>query len=158
MRYLYFSLLLLIVACGSAVAAIEEHAFENAEQEARYNYLIDVMRCPKCLNANLAGSDAPIAADLRAEIYSQLQEGRSDDEIIAFMKARYGDFIMYRPPLNPGTLVLWFGPLLLLFGGAFILLRMLGSARDSKAETALSVEEQQHLESFLNTDKDQHRS
>src|SRR5687768_9066735 len=96
---------LCLVAHGS-YAAIEELEFASPEDGARYEYLTDVMRCPKCTNANLAGSDAPIAQDLRAEIYKQIQEGRSDEEIIEFMRARYGDFIMYLPPVNTSTLYL----------------------------------------------------
>lgn len=139
-------------------AAIEELEFGSPEEEARYHHLIDVMRCPMCLNANLAGSDAPIAADLRAEIYKQIEEGRSDDEIIAFMRARYGDFIMYRPPLNIGTALLWFGPAVLLVLGFFVLRRLLKSARANNAQASLSIEELQKLNSLLDDSKEQLRS
>jgi cytochrome c-type biogenesis protein CcmH len=149
-----FLMLLLAGRTALAAAPIEELEFASPELEERYDALIDEMRCPMCLNSNLAGSDAPIAADLRAEIFKQLHEGRSDDEIMAFMKARYGDFISYRPPLNPVTSLLWFGPLVLLLAGFWIVRRMLVSSRASATETALSPEELSNLKAALNEDKE----
>lgn len=154
-RSCHLVLALLLLISGSAwAAAIEEHTFTDAEQEARYHTLIDEMRCPMCLNSNLSGSDAPIAADLRAEILDQLQQGRSDDEIIAFMKARYGDFITYRPPLNRGTALLWFGPLVALLAGLVIVRRMLAASRAAAIETSLSPEEVQRLQALLKDSKE----
>lgn len=144
--------LLFLTFATAGMAAIEEYEFADAELEARYHKLIDEMRCPMCLNANLSGSDAPIAADLRAEILKQLEAGRSDREILDFMKARYGDFITYRPPLNAGTALLWFGPLALLLGGFFVLRRIVRTARENPNPDALSLEERQHLDTFLHTD------
>ncbi len=137
-----------------SLAAIDDYSFDTPEQEERFHRLIDEMRCPMCLNANLSGSDAPIAADLRAEILRQVQQGRSDREIMDFMKARYGDFITYRPPLNPGTALLWFGPLALLLAGFIVLRRMLTAARANTADTALSPDEQQRLQHLMNEDKE----
>ncbi len=145
--------LLLAARAALAAAPIEELTFENPELEERYDALIAEMRCPMCLNSNVAGSDAPIAADLRAETFKQLHEGRSDDEIMDFMKARYGDFISYRPPLNSATSLLWFGPLILLLAGFFILRRMLAGNRTA-TETVLSPEELRNLKTLLNEDKD----
>ena len=156
-----FFLMLLLSLCfvaHSGFAAIEELEFSSPEDEARYQDLIDVMRCPMCLNANLAGSDAPIAKDLRTEIYKQIQEGRSDEEIIEFMRARYGDFIMYRPPLNTSTAFLWFGPGVLLVLGFFVLRRLLQTSRSSAAQETLSAEEVQKLNSILDDTKEQTRS
>jgi cytochrome c-type biogenesis protein CcmH len=155
-----FFVTLLLSLCFFAhgsFAAIEELEFASPADEARYKDLIDVMRCPKCLNANLSGSDAPIAADLRAEIYKQIGQGRSDEEIIEFMRARYGDFIMYRPPLNISTAYLWFGPGVLLVLGFFILRRLLLASRSSTAQETLSTEELQKLNSFLDDTKEQTR-
>src|SRR5690606_20477771 len=111
MRNLMAKLILLaLIAAGPLLAAIEERQFDTQEQLERYRQLTDDLRCPLCLNSNLSGSDAPIAADRRQEIYEQIVAGRSDGEIIDFMTERYGDFILYRPPVTPGTYVLWFGP------------------------------------------------
>lgn len=106
----------------TAFAAIETYDFQNDEQRARYQQLTDELRCPKCQNQNLAGSDSQIAADLRRELHRMLLEGKSNDDIISFMRERYGDFVMYRPPLQRNTWLLWFGPmgLLLLVAAIFV--------------------------------------
>jgi cytochrome c-type biogenesis protein CcmH len=144
-----------LLASMSAMTAIEELSFASAEERARYEALVDELRCPKCLNSNLSGSDAPIAADLRAEIYQQINSGNSDDDIIDFMTARYGDFILYRPPLNTGTALLWFGPLALLLAGFVVTRRMLATSAANRNDTGLDAEEQRKLAALLGSDKDQ---
>ena len=139
---------LLLLSLGG-FAAIEELEFSSEQERERYQELIEEMRCPKCLNANLASSDAPIAADLRAEIYKQVSDGRSDEEITAYMTDRYGEFILYRPPLNLGTSVLWFGPLVLLLAGLFIMRRMMSASTAPTGGDMLSPEEQARLDSML---------
>ena len=110
----------LIIACLfsilsiNAYAAIDVYDFDSVQQEAQYRGLIEELRCPKCQNQNLAGSDAPIAQDLKQKTYDMVKEGRSDGEIRAYMQERYGDFITYKPPIRPSTWVLWFFPPLLL--------------------------------------------
>ena len=143
------SLLLLCSVCVfSAQAAIEVYEFDDDSQQQRFNDLSDQLRCPMCLNSNLSGSDAPIAADLRAEIYEQILDGRSNDQIIEFMTQRYGDFINYRPPLNSGTFLLWFGPLFLLLTGLLVVWRMGKNSQTINTED-LSAEEQQKLQAIL---------
>lgn len=139
----------------SALAAIEELSFSSEEERERYETLVEELRCPKCTNSNLAGSDAPIATDLRAEIYQQISNDRSDDEIIEFMTARYGDFILYRPPLNAGTALLWFGPLALLLAGIVVTRRMLKASAANSNDTGLDAEEQRKLAALLGSNKDQ---
>lgn len=108
----------LLMLAAPAVAVIETWDFPDPADEARYQAFIDELRCPKCQNQNLSGSDAPIAKDLRRELALQIQDGRSDQEILQYMLERYGDFILYRPRFTQQTLALWFGPLaLLLVGG-----------------------------------------
>ena len=110
----------LIVACIfsvlsiNAYAAIDVYDFDSVQQEAQYRGLIEELRCPKCQNQNLAGSDAPIAQDLKQKTYDMVKEGRSDGEIRDYMQERYGDFITYKPPIRPSTWILWFFPPLLL--------------------------------------------
>ena len=110
----------LIVACLfsvlsiNAYAAIDVYDFDSVQQEAQYRGLIEELRCPKCQNQNLAGSDAPIAQDLKQKTYDMVKEGRSDGEIRDYMQERYGDFITYKPPIRPSTWILWFFPPLLL--------------------------------------------
>jgi cytochrome c-type biogenesis protein CcmH len=146
---LFLALLLLPVV---SQAAIEEYAFEEEVQEERFKQLTYEMRCPKCLNSNIAGSDAPIAADLRKEVYDQILEGRTDQEILDFMSSRYGDFILYRPRLTAGTLVLWFGPVLLLLGGIIIVRRMMLQSQDAATEAGLTQKEQEELDKLLDRD------
>ncbi|MFC6381303.1 cytochrome c-type biogenesis protein [Psychrobacter glacincola] len=98
----------------NAYAAIDVYDFDSVQQEAQYRGLIEELRCPKCQNQNLAGSDAPIAQDLKQKTYDMIKEGRSDGEIRAYMQERYGDFITYKPPVRPSTWILWFFPPLLL--------------------------------------------
>ena len=95
-------------------AAIDVYGFDSVQQEAQYRGLIEELRCPKCQNQNLAGSDAPIAQDLKQKTYDLVKDGRSDGEIRDYMQERYGDFISYKPPVRPSTWILWFFPPLLL--------------------------------------------
>jgi cytochrome c-type biogenesis protein CcmH len=95
--------------------------FDNQEQEDRFNQLTQELRCLVCQNQNLADSDALLAHDLRAEVHEMLLAGNSNDEIKRFMVERYGDFVLYRPPVQQNTYLLWLAPLALLLIGAFIL-------------------------------------
>lgn len=142
-------LLMVLLLAVPLHAAIEEYGFDSADQEQRFKKLTYELRCPKCLNSNLAGSDAPIAADLRQEIYEQIREGRSNEEIIEFMTSRYGDFMLYRPRLTFATFFLWFGPALLLIAGFLIVRRMMISSQAQPTDTALSPEEEDKLRRIL---------
>ena len=114
----------LLVAVQTANAVIETYDFDTELQRQRYQDFIEELRCPKCQNQNLAGSNSPISADLRRELHRLLLEGKSDTEITDYMVSRYGEFVLYRPPLNKHTLALWIVPagLLLLGGMAVVLL------------------------------------
>jgi cytochrome c-type biogenesis protein CcmH len=108
-----------------AASTVEIHVFEDESLERRYYALIDELRCPKCQNTNLAGSDAPIAHDLRSTVYRLLvEDNRSDDEIRQFLVDRYGDFVLYDPPFNPYTALLWLLPLAALGVGVVTLRRI----------------------------------
>jgi cytochrome c-type biogenesis protein CcmH len=99
----------------------EPMVFETQQQEARFNQLTQELRCLVCQNQNLADSDAQLAHDLRAEVHEMLIAGKTDDEIKQFMVERYGDFVLYRPPVQENTYLLWLAPLVLLLIGAVIL-------------------------------------
>jgi len=103
---------------GAHAQAIEPMPFANHAQELRFQHLTQQLRCPMCQNETLADSNAPIARDLRNQIFQMMQQGRSDDEIKQYLVARYSNFVLYDPPLTSGTWLLWFGPLLILLGGA----------------------------------------
>ena len=109
----------------SAMAATDIYQFETPEQEQRFRVLLDELRCPKCQNQSLADSDAGIAQDMRARVEIMIKEGKSNDEIVDYFVARYGDFVSYRPPVTPTTSILWLAPLLLLGSGAVIIVLLL---------------------------------
>jgi cytochrome c-type biogenesis protein CcmH len=110
----------LLLIPAAPLLAQEPLVFEDAAQEQRYNDLTLELRCLVCQNQNLADSDAPLAQDLRREIYDMMMAGQTDEQIKAFMVDRYGDFVLYRPPVQGNTLALWTLPILLLFGGAVV--------------------------------------
>ncbi|WP_024694075.1 cytochrome c-type biogenesis protein [Pseudomonas syringae] len=149
---------LLIVALaisGLAQAAIEAYNFRDEAERARYSELTRELRCPKCQNQDIADSNAPIAADLRKEIYRMLGEGQSNQQIIGFMVDRYGDFVRYKPALTARTWLLWFGPAGLLLGGLGVMAVIVKRRRSlsvGQADT-LSDEERQRLAQLL----DEHR-
>lgn len=90
--------------------AIDVYEFADPDQQDRYKRLIEEFRCPKCLNTNLAGSDAPIATDLRRTVHELVIGGRTDVEIRAHLQGRYGDFVLYDPPVRRDTIWLWLVP------------------------------------------------
>ncbi len=104
----------------SLQAKVESREFVNAQMEEDYKTLVAELRCLVCQNQNLADSNAELAVDMRAKVYSMLNEGRSKTEITDFMVARYGDFVLYRPPVKSSTFMLWFGPFIFLLIGALI--------------------------------------
>jgi len=109
--------LAMLCTAGPVLAIDSEAAFEDPVLQARYEEMTRLLRCPMCQNQAIADSPVGIAADLRRELREQITAGRSDQEIEDFMTARYGDFILYNPPVNPKTWLLWAAPGLLLFAG-----------------------------------------
>lgn len=130
-----------LVLALSVGVGVDDFQFDSQTNANRYSKLIEEFRCPKCLNTNLAGSDAPIAQDLRRAVYRLISEGKTDKEIRTYMRDRYGDFILYNPRLTPQTLLLWFTPILLVLAGAWLILRL----KDRRAPVTLSSEETERL-------------
>lgn len=138
----------------SAQAAIDTYEFKDEKNRERFQQLTAELRCPKCQNQNIADSNAPIAADLRAKIYQMLKQDRSDQEILDYMIARYGDFVLYQPRMDRQTWVLWFGPgVLLLLGVAVVIIiarRSRGNAKlDEPHSDELSEKQKKQLELLL---------
>lgn len=143
-------LIFMLIVPALSFAAKENFTFKSPDQDTQYHRLIEEFRCPKCQNANLAGSDAPIAQDLKQKTYELVQAGQSDQEIRAYMVTRYGDFISYKPPIKPSTWLLWFTPPSLLIVGAMTWL--LRTRRRRVAITPpLSSEETWRLSQLLNS-------
>ncbi|MCY4043555.1 MAG: cytochrome c-type biogenesis protein CcmH [Cellvibrionales bacterium] len=141
-------LMYVLLVSGLSEAVIETYTFKTPEKQAQYNRLIDELRCPKCQNQNLSGSNAPIAQDLRFQIYRLLEEEQSEQEIIDFLVARYGEFVRYDPPVNAKTLALWLIPLFLLLLGGFVIYRI-KTAGTFKDQSLLSDDEKQRLDEML---------
>lgn len=115
--------LLLAFAMPSMTLAMAPIEFRSEAEEARYRGLLHQLRCVMCQNQSLADSPADIAGDLRLQVLELVREGRSDAEIRAYLVERYGEFILYQPPVSRATWLLWFGPaLVLLAGGAMVVL------------------------------------
>lgn len=112
---------LLVLVCSLFAAQLsagtEVYAFDNDQQRERFQRFTHELRCPKCQSQTLAGSDSMISQDLKRELHRLIREGKSDREVVDFMVSRYGDFVLYRPPLQSNTYLLWFGPALLMFIG-----------------------------------------
>ena len=108
-------------AAAQAVRNVQPLEFRDRAEEQRFHELTLELRCVMCQNQSLADSDAPIAHDLRREVFNLMREGRSDAEIKEFLVARYGEFVLYRPPFGGGTLLLWLGPAAVLLAGAVVL-------------------------------------
>lgn len=120
---------LLALTLGNAVWAIDPMPFKDRAEEVRFQELARELRCLQCQNQTLADSEADIARQLREEIFRMMREGQDNDQIKAFMTARYGDFVLYKPPVKGGTWVLWFGPFVILAAAAVALLLHLRARR-----------------------------
>ena len=117
--------------------------------EQRLNVISEELRCMVCQNESLAGSRADLALDLRREIRTLIKDGKTDAEIMDFMVNRYGDFVLYRPPVKPITWALWFGPFLLLIGSIVVLLRIVRSRQTSNQAPTLDPEQRLKAKSLL---------
>ncbi|MDX2464944.1 MAG: cytochrome c-type biogenesis protein CcmH [Porticoccus sp.] len=146
----YMVLLLLVFVSSSALSVVEVREFSSDQLRDRYQVLANELRCPKCQNQNLADSNSPISVDLRTEIFRLLEEGKSDQEIIDFLVARYGEFVMYRPPVKKTTLMLWLAPgILFLFGIIIVLAIRQRQSHRSLPASELDGDELQRLDELL---------
>ena len=130
----FFAALSAVLLAGLSFAQQGYETLDDPEQQARYAALIQEVRCLTCLNRSIAESETPLARDLRREIRELIEGGASDAEVVGFLTERYGDFVLYRPPLRPRTLALWAAPIVLLGVGvvvfALVLRRRLGQPID----------------------------
>lgn len=147
-------LLLLLSSVGVIRAEVEILEFEDIGQETQYKTLIQELRCLVCQNQNLADSNADLAKDLRHQTYSMVTQGKSNQDIIDYMVTRYGDFVLYRPPLKPMTMLLWVGPFVLLLFGFVILLKFVRRSRQM-AQSELSDADRARAVRLLNTKEEQ---
>lgn len=142
---LRFILIFLSVLCsGSGLADIDVHSFSSTKAQETYQGLTRELRCPKCQNQDIADSNAPIAKDMRAQVYRLVEEGKTHDEVVDFMIERFGDFVTYKPKVSTETLLLWYGPWVFIGIGFLVIVglarkqknasKQLGSSSDGVAD------------------------
>jgi len=137
MRALLLSCLCTVLLLGAVNAQAEADAltFKTAESEADYNALINELRCLVCQNQNLAGSDADLAKDLRAQVYDMVESGQSRSDVVDYMVTRYGDFVLYRPAFKLKTVLLWLGPVVFLLLALWFVIRWVRKQPAKPVET-----------------------
>ena len=140
--------LCLFLLIQSVHAEIEVYQFTSPELELRYQSLTEELRCLVCQNQNIADSHAELAQDLRRKVYEMLSSGQSNAQIIDYMTERYGDFVLYRPPFNMRTILLWFTPVLALLIGALGFMSIL-NRRETNADEQLSQKELARIKELL---------
>ena len=134
---------------SGSYAGVEVHEFADEKKSAQYEKLIEELRCLVCQNQNIADSNAELAKDLRQQVYEMIDAGKSNEEIATYMVDRYGDFVLYRPPLKKSTLLLWFGPFLILLVGVVVLFLFIRNLGKNKTDE-INASEQQHIREILN--------
>src|SRR6267142_1622468 len=146
----YIVLIILALLCfGSPIVAKEAQPNEDPKIEQRMRALTEQLRCLVCQNETMADSRADLAEDLRRQIREQMKAGKSDQEILAFLTQRYGDFVLYKPPVKATTYLLWFGPFILLFAGIGVLYSYLKHRRERIKDKPLTVEQRQRAADIL---------
>jgi cytochrome c-type biogenesis protein CcmH len=140
MRNLFLALFIFFIALNA-------RAIEN--NESRIRQLEERLRCLVCQNQSLADSNAELAGDLRRQVREQVAAGRSDEQIVAYLVQRYGDFVLYEPPFKPTTALLWIGPFVLLAAAVLVLIAVLRRRRRAPEEPALALDEKRLVERVL---------
>ena len=123
MRVFIAFLTAVFVALPATYAVEDKYEFDSPQQRESFLQLTAELRCPMCQNQNIADSDAMIAHDMRRKVYSLLKQGKSEQEVIDYMKARYGDFVHYKPPVTLATLWLWLGPVFFIVIALIVVIR-----------------------------------
>lgn len=146
-----FTLMMMLLS-QQGFASVNLYEFSNPIDERRFQSLTRELRCPKCQNQNIADSDAPLAQDMRDLTYDMIIDGQADAQIVAYMVDRYGDFVMYNPPVKPVTWLLWFSPFVLLVFILAIVFLAKGRKKKpvaSREQAVLSAEDQARLNEIL---------
>ena len=156
MRFIVTPVVLLAVlwlmALTSVLAREAAPTAADPELEKMVNEISAELRCLVCQNQTIADSHAELAIDLKNQVREMVRQGKTRDDVVDYMVQRYGDFVRYRPPVKPTTYLLWVGPFLLLIGGFVLLVVNLKKRRELVADTPLSKEEHQKLESILHSE------
>ena len=147
MRLIVLFVLAVIIIPVQA-STIEAYPFDTPEQEEQYKILIEELRCLVCQNQNLADSNAELAQDMRRKTYELVSAGKSKQEVAEYMVQRYGDFVLYKPPMQTNTLLLWIGPFIIFLTGLVVLVRFV-RRKPAAEDTELSREERARAEQLL---------
>jgi len=142
-----------LLFAGVAMAKEAAPMAADVEVEKRMVAISEELRCLVCQNESLASSHADLAEDLRREVREQMQKGLTDDEIIEYLVSRYGDFVLYDPPMKSYTMLLWFGPFALLIVAVLGLLFQLRKRRETVPEASLTPEAHQRAAALLNEEE-----
>jgi len=135
--------IVLWLSIATSFAAIDTYEFKDSDKQQRFQQLTADLRCPKCQNQNIADSNAAIAQDLRQKIYNMLEKDQSDDQIVDYMVARYGDFVLYEPRFDAKNSVLWLAPLILLILGLGLVVYLSRKRSQDTDSTELILDQQQ---------------
>ena len=150
-------LTLVLLLTGSVLlqaATSDIYPLESEADRERFRDLTKELRCPKCQNQNIADSNAPIAEDMKAEVYRMVQEGATDEEVFEALVGRFGEFVRYRPQLEPRTVMLWATPAIVVFGGVLIVIGVVvRSRRNTEGASTLTDEQRQRAEKILQVDE-----
>ena len=145
----FYAILLVLLACSATWAKEAALLADDPVVEQRLIAISEEMRCLVCQNESLAGSRSDLANDLRRELRTLIKQGKTDAEIREFMVSRYGDFVLYRPPVKPTTWALWLGPFVLMVAGVIALFVYMRRRNKDVIRTALTDEEHKRAESLL---------
>lgn len=150
-------LTLAVLLTGSMLlqaATSDVYPLDSEVDRERFRSLTKELRCPKCQNQNIADSNAPIAEDMKAEVYRMVREGATDEEVFEALVGRFGEFVRYRPQLEPRTIMLWATPAIVVFGGVLMVIGVVvRSRRNSEGASSLTDEQRQQAEKLLQTDE-----
>jgi len=149
----YFTAALLLLLLSGGAHAVQDVELRDSADEPRFNELSNVLRCMVCQNQSIADSNAELARDFRNQVKEKINQGQSNEQIIDYMVQRYGDYILYRPPFNAATALLWTGPFILVLVGLIIIMRILRRPGRTEDEDAESIEAKQaRLKEMLELD------
>lgn len=154
MRRLFLALFLMMLSLNAWSIGVDRDRLADPAEEARAQQIMKKLRCLVCQNQSIIDSDAGLAGDLRGIVREQVRAGKSEREILTFMTDRYGDWVLLKPPVKPSTAILWFGPLVLLAVGGFLVFRFVARRPQRRAPEPLTQEEAERLKRIMG-DKDQ---
>lgn len=152
MRYILLPLVFMFLSVTAYAIGVDKDRLEDPVMEARAQVIMKKLRCLVCQNQSITDSDASLAGDLRSIVREQVKAGKSEREILNFMTDRYGDWVLLKPPIKASTIVLWFGPLILLLVGGYLVYRYVARRPENLAPEPLSAEEQKNLKRIMGDD------